>query len=149
MVLCPSPFFLKYNKHIWIILQGEQEIGRDTFALGKMTHQLLRNTWFRRLLRLYPNTASLNTRCSPCYLAILIVRLAKAKRTQIKLTKMLLLVAAPRNDAKSSQKFSSLSLVPSTACKEERGLQMEWFSSFHTTQFSGMHTSDHGFLAFK
>lgn len=41
-----------------MILQVEQEIDRDTFALAKMIHLLLRNTWFRRLLGLYPNTAS-------------------------------------------------------------------------------------------
>lgn len=41
-----------------MILQVEQEIDRDTFALGKVIHLLLSNTCFRRLLGLYPNTAS-------------------------------------------------------------------------------------------
>lgn len=86
MVLCPHLCFSKCNERIWMILQAEQETDMGTFALGKMIHLLLRNTWFGRLLGLHPNT-----RCSP-YPAILTVRPAKAKRTQNKSTKTLLLV---------------------------------------------------------
>lgn len=74
-----------------MILQVERDINRGTFALGKMIHLHL-NTWFERLLRLYPNRLT-QTQGVPLYPAILTpLDQQKLKKPQNKPTKMLLVV---------------------------------------------------------